>query len=355
VGVNKIKFTVYAGLMIALAAAIGLAALQLGVQWAAARFKLGRVLEYSPYVFAALMLCIALVHAAGPTPYAKLFLIKSFEPRYQDDPLAMAPKAAKLCEELRAKGVPAEQIQMICAAGSDPQFASTIGSQFNGDVCWLSQMKIDELFPTEANQKNAAEAAASARFRCNRLGTYWVDSMDWISKNLGPGDRVTSWWDYGHWINYFGDRKTVLRNEHASRGMIGEIAYSYIVGTPQDLAKAMNYFDSRYALFDMELITSGSSFGGKYGALNYLGCVHAGKTALLQQPGTSDCEFEHSPERILISKVQLPQTICTISESQKRNGLLAYAVGKSGPVQANILRRRGHASGRPLNIRDLLP
>jgi hypothetical protein len=207
-------------------------------------------------------------------------------------------------------------------------------------------MKIDELFPTEANQKNAAEAAASARFRCNRLGTYWVDSMDWISKNLGPGDRVTSWWDYGHWINYFGDRKTVLRNEHASRGMIGEIAYSYIVGTPQDLAKAMNYFDSRYALFDMELITSGSSFGGKYGALNYLGCVHAGKTALLQQPGTSDCEFEHSPERILISKVQLPQTVCTISESQNRNGLLAYQVGKNGPDLSKPIYCVGEATLR---------
>lgn len=51
-------------------------------------------------------------------------------------------------------------------------------------------------------------------------------------------------------------------------------------------------------------------------------------------PGTSDCEFEHSPEKLVVPKVQLPSTTCAISESQQRNGVLAYRVGKNGADQS---------------------
>jgi len=57
--------------------------------------------------------------------------------------------------------------------------------------------------------------------------------------------------------------------------MIGRVAHDYIVGSTQDLIDSMNYFDSRYALFDVELV-GGSPFGGKYGALNYLGACTRG-------------------------------------------------------------------------------
>ena len=91
----------------------------------------------------------------------------------------------------------------------------------------------------------------------------------------------------------------------------------------------MNYFDSQYVLFDVELI-GGSSFGGKYGALNYLGCAHEGETSVAQAPGRSDCEFIHSPERILIPKTQTAQNTCTLSESQQRSGILAYRLSRNG-------------------------
>jgi len=331
VGANKIKFTIFAGVAIAVVAAIAMAELERLFRYLASKTKMMHDgPKYVSVAFAFLLLLVVYAQAAGPVPYAYVFTIKSFEPRYQDNPVAMAPAASKLCEDLRAKGVPYNQIQSLCDAGAYANFSDDINNQFDVNVCWLSQMKVDELFPPandSAAQQRSSEAVTSAKFRCNRIADYWIDSMEWMGKNLDSSDRVTSWWDYGHWTNYFADRKTVLRNEHASRGMIGRVAHDYIIGSTQDMVDSMNYFDSQYALFDVELI-GGSTFGGKYGALNYLGCVHEGATSLAEQPGTSNCEYEHSPERIAIPRIQTASNICTISESQQRTGVYAYRLGR---------------------------
>jgi len=336
VGLNKIKFTVFAGVAIALLAAVAMAELERLFGWLAKRFKVHNGAKYVPAVFTCLLVIIAYAQAAGPVPYAYIFTIKSFEPRYQDNPVAMMPVASKLCEDLRAKGVQYSQIQSLCDAGAYANFSDSMNNQFDANVCWLSQMTVEELFPAANDseaQARSANAVASARFRCNRIADYWIDSMEWMGRNLDFTDRVTSWWDYGHWTNYFADKKTVLRNEHSSRGMIGRVAHDYIIGSTQDLVDSMNYFDSRYALFDVELI-GGSQFGGKYGALNYLGCVHEGDTSLDEQPGTSQCEYDHSPERIVIPLRQTTANICTISESQQRTGVYAYRLGKNGIDQS---------------------
>jgi len=337
VGINKIKYTVFAGMMIAVLAAAAIAELERLFRFLASKAK---IMHDGPkwvsVAFAFLLIFVVYEQAAGPVPYAYIFTLKSLEPRYQDNPAAMAPVVSKLCEDLRAKGVQYSQIKPLCDAGAYANFSDSLNNQFDYNVCWLSQMKAEELFPaandTDA-QRRSSEAVTAARFRCNRISDYWIDSMEWINKHLDTSDRVTSWWDYGHWTNYFGDRNTVLRNEHASRGMIGRVAHDYIIGSTEDLVASMNYFDSRYALFDVELIGS-SQFGGKYGALNYLGCVHEGATSLDEQPGTSNCEYEHSPERIAVPRMQTTANLCTISESQQRTGVYAYRLGKEAIDQS---------------------
>lgn len=331
VGINKIKFTVYVGMMAVALAAVAFAETEKLLHWLARRLEKAELERYVAWAFSGLLLLTVYAQAAGPVGYGGIILSKSFETRYQDDPAGMAPKMAALCENLRAKGVDYSQIQGICEAGIGPEYASTMNRQFDYTLCWLSQMNMDEVFPgnSTADARRATEAVTAARFRCNRLADYWVDSMEWIKANLGADDRLNSWWDYGHWTNYLGEKKTVLRNEHASRGMIGRVAHDFIIGSTQDLIDSMNYFDSRYVLFDVELI-GGSSFGGKYGALNYLGCVHEGDTDINQAPGTSDCEFDHSPERVVIPKIQVAENTCVISESQQLKGAIAYRVGKNG-------------------------
>ena len=329
IGLNKIKFTIFVGIALVVAAVAAVASFERIVLFDLKRRKAqaGTVRK----AFAAACVLLVLAEIAVPGGYSLMILGKSFEMRYQDNSVQMMPKLAKTCEGLRQLGY---YDQELCAAGYNESFADTINGQFNGKVCLVSQLSMKELIPgnSTAEQEASGRARAGASFRCNRLGDYWVDSMEWIRNNLNDSDRVTSWWDYGHWINYFGDRKTVLRNEHASTGMIGRVAHDYILGSTQDLIESMNYFDSRYVLFDVELI-GGDSFGGKYGALNYLGCAHEGGTTVRQAPGTSDCEFAHSPERLMIPKVLLPSTSCIISESQQRSGVVAYLLTKSGMDQ----------------------
>ncbi|MFA6328076.1 MAG: hypothetical protein WCY41_01375 [Candidatus Micrarchaeia archaeon] len=346
IGINKIKYTIFAGMMIAVAAAVALAELERFFRYLASKTKIMHDgPKYVSVTFAFLLLLVVYEQAAGPAPYAYIFTIKSLEPRYQDNPIAMMPAVSKLCEDLRAKGVPYNQIQQLCDAGAYANFSNSINNQFDVNVCWMSQMKVEELFPASdtTSQRRSSEAVTSAKFRCNRISDYWIDSMEWINKNLNTSDRVTSWWDYGHWTNYFGDRNTVLRNDHASLGMIGRVAHDYIIGNAQDLIDSMNYFDSRYALFDVELI-GGSTFGGKYGALNYLGCVHEGATSLDEQPGTSTCEYNHSPERIVIPRTQTAANSCTISESQQRTGVYAYRLGKEAIDQSTPIYCVGDAT-----------
>src|SRR5208283_1843482 len=41
---------------------------------------------------------------------------------------------------------------------------------------------------------------------CNTIEPYWLNAMLWIRQNVGPNaPRVLSWWDYGDWINWFGN------------------------------------------------------------------------------------------------------------------------------------------------------
>jgi len=331
VGVNKVKFTVFAGVVMAVAAAAAFAMLERFFMWLSERMKVkdgGRVVKG---IFIALVVLLVIAEATIPSKYPLMILSKSFEPRYQDAPDALMPRLAAACEALRGKGYYDED---ICAAGYEENYSNSINNQFNSKVCLVSQLTSEELLPGSGTEEQirSGEAKAGANFRCNRIGDYWIETMEWINGNLSENDRVTSWWDYGHWTNYLGERKTVLRNEHASTGMIGRVAHDYIIGSTQDLIDSMNYFDSRYVLFDSELIggINGQAFGGKYGALNYLGCAHEGETDVNRAPGTSDCEFRHSPERVAIMKVQTAQTACVVSESQQRTGTYAYVMGKGG-------------------------
>jgi len=331
VGLNKIKFTIFAGLMVAYAAAIAMGMAERGAR------KLGHAMKFIDNgniskAFLAIILATIMLQATTPSPLMAAILAKSFDAKYQDNPVALMPKLASTCEALRTAGYYDSD---ICSAGYNISYADTINGQFNSKVCMVSQLSISELMPNStAAQQSAEFAKLGASFRCNRLSDYWIESMEWIKNNLNDSDRVTSWWDYGHWINYFGEKKTVLRNEHSSKQMIGRVAHDFIIGSNQDLIDSMNYFDSRYVILDSEVI-GGSTFGGKYGALNYLGCAHEGLTTVAQSPGSSKCEYDNSPERLIIPKVKTQATTCTISESQQRSGVYAYRVTLQGADMKN--------------------
>ncbi|MFA6214787.1 MAG: hypothetical protein WC717_05955, partial [Candidatus Micrarchaeia archaeon] len=114
VGANKIKFTIFAGVAIAIAASVAMGELEKLFRWLSARAKFADGQLYVAIAFSLLLIAMVYAQAAGPIPYGYIFMLKSFEPRYQDNPAAMASVASRLCEDLRAKGVPYSQMQQLC-------------------------------------------------------------------------------------------------------------------------------------------------------------------------------------------------------------------------------------------------
>jgi hypothetical protein len=242
----------------------------------------------------------------------------AFQTLYQNDPTALAAKFSQICA--------ATNDSTVCAAAADPiGFANqSPNNQYDQKLCALSIYSDWKYL-----QSGSAPSweSISASLRCSKLSDYWIDSMEWINSNLEPDARIISWWDYGHWINYFGQRNAVIRNEHLSNEMIGAVADGYLDSTPEELKSLMESYSSKYALFDIELVIGGNSLGGKYSALNYLSCAYNNETTVLDTPGWSACEAEHLWEAVLISSVP-----CTISNLTGKTGITAYHISVGGNI-----------------------
>ncbi len=141
--------------------------------------------------------------------------------------------------------------------------------------------------------KAGANRPLSAYMYCTKIPSYWLDPMDWISKNVHKDDAVMSWWDYGHWTNFFGDRRTVTRNEHANGTMDLMVADAFVEGTPEDLKNTMIGFNATHVMFDIDLV-------GKWGALKYLSCVYNEQTNMSVGPGSSLCDQLYDFEYMLV-------------------------------------------------------
>lgn len=245
-------------------------------------------------------------HSAAPD-----IISAGFAPRFQDNPIALQQKFSDLCAQF---SIYDSQDMGICAVSKDPVgYANkSINNQYNPTLCILSLLK---------DPFNQQESREGASFRCAVLNDYWIESMEWIRYNTENNSRITSWWDYGHWENFFGQRNAVIRNEHSSHKMITEIAHDYIMGTPEELKDDMLHYNSTYALFDAELLFSGRAFGGKYGALNYLACARNNLTTVAKGTGASMCEFENLWTQVYVPSSSITEQ-CDISFNQK--GIKAY-------------------------------
>jgi len=156
---------------------------------------------------------------------------------------------------------------------------------------------------------------------CNQVPGYWLTAAAWMRSNVGPhAPRILSWWDYGDWINWFGNSNAVLRGDNAvytedyatAANLVLGPAYNY---TPQVLANFMNTNQTKYLLTDQGLIE-------KWQALDFLACIHINATSeayakaqgALQTPpvpyvlGTSQCEISHDPEFALVPLATLVPT-----------------------------------------------
>jgi asparagine N-glycosylation enzyme membrane subunit Stt3 len=211
-----------------------------------------------------------------------------------------------------------------CAAVNNPNATLSNPLQFyRSDYCAYSLWP----HPTQTAPPSLQQVFS---YRCGQLTSYWVEAMQWMSQNVPHKDRVTSWWDYGHWTNFLGGANTVLRPEQSSLEMIGRVANALLHNDTANLRKVMKSYDSRWVLIDSEIIggfgQSGFQFGGKYSALNYLGCDWAKQTSVQNGPSTSQCEMDHQPEQMDIPLSAAEGRPCTISESTQAQGVVANRI-----------------------------
>ncbi len=314
VGIVKAKYTIYAGVMLAVAIGFTLEPASKFVAWLSEwlskepnRELMKKQAYYLMLIIGAVLVILQFAYAN----FASSLATSSLQPLYQNDPMALASKFKAFCST--------SNDSVVCAAAADPPGYAAKGTnyQYSYELC-LASVYSNFTYLSNPGAAPSWEPQA-AYFRCQRISDYWIDSMEWLRYNTPNGSRIVSWWDYGHWINYFGLRNAVIRNEHLSHEMIGEVAHDYIDGTPQDLISFMKSHDIRYALFDMELISGGGQLGGKYGALNYLSCARDNQTDVSKAPGSSQCEANHLWETIFISSQP-----CTISSISNRSGVIAY-------------------------------
>ncbi len=52
----------------------------------------------------------------------------------------------------------------------------------------------------------------------------WVNALGFLRESTPVGSSTVSWWDYGHWITFVGQRKALIDNTNAHGGTVAEVA-----------------------------------------------------------------------------------------------------------------------------------
>ncbi|MGC8479688.1 MAG: hypothetical protein ACP5M9_03400 [Candidatus Micrarchaeia archaeon] len=186
-----------------------------------------------------------------------------------------------------------------------------------------------------------------ANLFCNSVPQQWLSAMAWAASNVGPrGPRILSWWDYGDWINWFGNSNAVIRGDNSVASFDYRVAANYILSPndsygPVKLAQLMQTTQTGYVLFDDQLVP-------KWGALDFLGCVYANETskayAVAQGSkyglstfltGTSQCEISHDPIEVNIPSNPTVSDYCNFKNSSIQAVQVLLTVGQTVPQAIN--------------------
>ncbi|MBI5176517.1 hypothetical protein HY995_00350 [Candidatus Micrarchaeota archaeon] len=131
-----------------------------------------------------------------------------------------------------------------------------------------------------------------------RISDDWIETYSWMSANPDLGDeacikeygfacRVLSWWDYGHWTTFFGQKASVLDPGNGYPEFDQEVARAFVQGNISDLRYTANYHHATTILVDAQLIQ-------KWGALVFLSGSCNGRQSPTC-PQTPEIDFSKGP------------------------------------------------------------
>ncbi len=201
---------------------------------------------------------------------------------------------------------------------------------------------------------------------CNQVPNYWLSATKWMRANVGPfGPRILSWWDYGDWINWFGNSNAVLRGDNAVATLDYATAAQYVLGPADgfgagEIANFMNNIvQAKYLLLDDQIMP-------KWGALDFLACIDVNETSMQYaeaqgaaenppQPyalGTSSCELNHDPVFALVPlNVTSISSYCQFSNSTVAAVKLLLLTGNQQYVNGTYcLPTSFYNSTKPVNL-----
>ncbi|MDE1860278.1 MAG: hypothetical protein KGH72_01010 [Candidatus Micrarchaeota archaeon] len=203
-------------------------------------------------------------------------------------------------------------------------------------------------FNPSCSSINNSNNVIGADMFCNQVPKYWLLATAWMRNNVGPfGPRILSWWDYGDWINWYGNSNAALRGDNSVASYDYATAAHIILSakdgmTASALASFMDASQAKYMLLDDQLVP-------KWGALDFLGCVNINQTSQsfatqagksLNPPqqyllGTSNCELTHDPVSILVPISPTVTDYCSFSNSSNIAVTGIGILGTTG-IPANV-------------------
>ena len=193
---------------------------------------------------------------------------------------------------------------------------------------------------------NTMTSVVSATMFCNTLTPQWLSALSWMKSNIGPNaPRILAWWDYGDWINWFGNSNAVIRGDNAVATLDYNVAAHFVLGNQDgyNATRLSSFMDNTaqagYLLFDNQLVQ-------KWSALDFLACVYVNQTskpyavsqgAQYGQPfliGTSPCETAHDPVILAIPEQPTINQYCSFSNTTTAVQAIAL-VGQTIPQALN--------------------
>ncbi|MCK9544701.1 MAG: hypothetical protein M0R03_22005, partial [Novosphingobium sp.] len=98
----------------------------------------------------------------------------------------------------------------------------------------------------------------------------WRESIFWLGDNTSPDAKIFNWWDYGHWITYFAERKASTDNTNSKLEADSDFGLFIISPDLNHSLELMKKYDSDYFIADNGYFNRYSSFASYgYVTTNY--------------------------------------------------------------------------------------
>ncbi|HOZ35499.1 MAG TPA: STT3 domain-containing protein [archaeon] len=88
----------------------------------------------------------------------------------------------------------------------------------------------------------------------------WQNAMFWVKDNSSADAKIFNWWDSGHWIAYFTERKVSTDNTNASAEATSDFGM-FLISEDLNFSKGMlKKYDADYFMVESSYLTRMSSF-----------------------------------------------------------------------------------------------